>query len=133
MRSPRAQSWWLDDYALFRALHARHDERPWTEWPEPLARADAACGDEARGALRLGDHLPLVPAVARRRAVGRGASGCAWPVRVFGDLPFMISADSPDVWARQRRVPLRRHHRRAARRVQRDRTGLGPAAVARAT
>ena len=32
-------------------------------------------------------------AEARRRA---------WPVRVFGDLPFMISADSPDVWARQR-------------------------------
>jgi 4-alpha-glucanotransferase len=29
------------------------------------------------------------------------AKRLSWPVRVFGDLPFMISADSPDVWARQ--------------------------------
>ncbi len=30
------ESWWLDDYTLFRALHAAYDERPWNEWPEPL-------------------------------------------------------------------------------------------------
>ena len=30
-------AWWLDDYALFRALHARHEERPWTEWPSRCA------------------------------------------------------------------------------------------------
>jgi 4-alpha-glucanotransferase len=30
------QSWWLDEYALFRALHAQYDERAWLEWPEPL-------------------------------------------------------------------------------------------------
>ena len=29
------------------------------------------------------------------------AKRLAWPVRIFGDLPFMNSADSPDVWARQ--------------------------------
>ena len=29
------------------------------------------------------------------------AKRLSWPVKVFGDLPFMISADSPDVWARQ--------------------------------
>ena len=29
------------------------------------------------------------------------AKRLAWPTRIFGDLPFMISADSPDVWARQ--------------------------------
>lgn len=95
------QSWWLDEYALFRALHARHDERPWTEWPHALAVADADAVDEAHGALHLEmtyrSYLQWLSheqwADARRRA---------WPVRVFGDLPFMISADSPDVWARQR-------------------------------
>ena len=30
------QAWWLDEYALFRALHACHEERAWTEWSEPL-------------------------------------------------------------------------------------------------
>src|SRR5437868_10307375 len=31
-----AQAWWLEDYSLFRALHAREQERPWTEWPDAL-------------------------------------------------------------------------------------------------
>jgi 4-alpha-glucanotransferase len=96
-----AQSWWLDEYALFRALHFQHDERPWTDWPEALARADADALDAASGALHsemtYRSYLQWLAheqwAEARRRA---------WPVQVFGDLPFMISADSPDVWARQR-------------------------------
>jgi len=25
------QAWWIEDYALFRAIHASHGERPWTE------------------------------------------------------------------------------------------------------
>jgi len=32
----RDQAWWLDDYALFRALHSAHGERPWDQWPAPL-------------------------------------------------------------------------------------------------
>jgi len=96
-----AQSWWLDEYALFRALHARHDERPWTEWPHGLAHADPDALEEAHGALQsemaYRSYLQWLAheqwAEARRRA---------WPVHVFGDLPFMISADSSDVWARQR-------------------------------
>ncbi len=95
-----AQSWWLDEYALFRSLHALHDELPWTNWPEPLARADAGALNEARGALRLEimfrSYLQWLAAEQWADAKRR-----AWPVRVFGDLPFMNSADSPDVWARQ--------------------------------
>lgn len=95
------QAWWLDEYTLFRALHARHDEQPWTTWPEPLARFDAAAVGQARAALHseitYRAYLQWLTheqwSEARRRA---------WPVRVFGDLPFMISANSPDVWARQR-------------------------------
>src|SRR5215510_7288266 len=30
------QNWWLDDYALFRALHACHGEHAWSDWPEPV-------------------------------------------------------------------------------------------------
>jgi 4-alpha-glucanotransferase len=48
------QSWWLDDYALFRAIHAREDERAWTEWPEE-GRAAA----NAQGVSLFGD-LPFM-------------------------------------------------------------------------
>src|SRR5688500_18017867 len=45
------QSWWLDDYALFRALHARDGERMWTEWPAPLRDRDPHALETARGEL----------------------------------------------------------------------------------
>ena len=40
------QAWWLEDYALFRAIHAREDERPWTDGP--AAAAARSAGDRSR-------------------------------------------------------------------------------------
>src|SRR6478752_4366485 len=42
------QAWWLEDYTLFRALHARERERPWSEWPEALQRREPPAIDRAR-------------------------------------------------------------------------------------
>src|SRR5215213_1139190 len=47
-----AQSWWLDEYALFRALSALHESLSWMDWPEPLARAEAGAISESRAVLR---------------------------------------------------------------------------------
>lgn len=95
-----AQAWWLDEYALFRALHAMHDELPWTKWPEPLAAADAnaivGVRERLRSEMLYRSYLQWIAAEQWTEA-----KRLSWPVRVFGDLPFMISADSPDVWARQ--------------------------------
>ena len=95
-----AQSWWLDEYALFRALRAMHDERSWSEWPQPLAHADPAAVAGVRETLRseivYRSYLQWIAAEQWSEA-----KRLSWPIRVYGDLPFMISADSPDVWARQ--------------------------------
>ena len=95
-----AQSWWLDEYALFRALHSLHDEQSWMNWPEPLARADAGAIHAIRPSLGLEMRYRayLQWLAAEQWAEAKRLS---WPVKVFGDLPFMNSADSPDVWARQ--------------------------------
>ena len=91
---------WLDEYAVFRSLHALHDALPWQHWPEPLARAEPAAVQQARTALHgeitYRKYLQWI-------AAGQWAEAkrLAWPTRIFGDLPFMISTDSPDVWARQ--------------------------------
>ena len=95
-----AQSWWLDEYALFRALHVMHEELPWTKWSEPLARADDTAITGVRESLRSEiTYRSYLQWIAAEQWVD--AKRLSWPVRVFGDLPFMISADSPDVWARQ--------------------------------
>ncbi len=94
------ERWWLDDYALFRALHAAHGEQHWRLWPERLRHRDAAALDEAR--VTLADEV-------RYRMYLQWIAGEQWsdarracaPTRFFGDMPFMVSGDSADVWARQ--------------------------------
>ena len=94
------QAWWLDEYALFRALHAREDERPWLDWPAPLRDREPAALAQAR--LDLTDDIlyrQYLQWVANDQwDAARQASG---GVALFGDLPFMVSGDSADVWARQ--------------------------------
>jgi 4-alpha-glucanotransferase len=94
------ESWWLDDYAVFRALHAREKERSWIDWPEPLrARTpDAllAVRRELADEILFRQYLQWI-AGEQWQAVRRVID----EIEVFGDLPFMVDADSADVWARQ--------------------------------
>src|SRR5215467_12432235 len=45
------QSWWVDEYSVFRAVHAAEGERPWAEWPARLRDHEEAAVAEARRAL----------------------------------------------------------------------------------
>jgi 4-alpha-glucanotransferase len=92
---------WLDDYALFRALRLENQQLPWWEWPEPLRNRDAPALDDAR--RRLAEEIAYRKYLQWIAATQWGsARASAAPIEIFGDVPFMISADSPDVWTRQR-------------------------------
>ncbi len=94
------QAWWLEDYAIFRAIHAREAERPWSAWPEPLRRREPGAMADARRDLErevlFQQYLQWLAAGQWREARARSAG-----VAIFGDLPFMVDGDSADVWARQ--------------------------------
>ncbi|RPJ70676.1 MAG: 4-alpha-glucanotransferase [Acidobacteria bacterium] len=91
------QAWWLDDYALFRALHAYERERPWNDWPDGLAAREAAALAAARkkheAEILYRSWLQWVADLQWHTA--RQASK---PVSLLGDLPFMVDGDSADVW-----------------------------------
>jgi len=91
--------WWLDDYALFRALHARAGDREWTGWDAPLRDRDPEALRSARAELadEILFHAYLQWLAAQQWAEARAAAA----IGVFGDFPFMVSRDSADVWARQ--------------------------------
>ena len=74
--SAAAESWWLDDYALFRSLTRLHDERAWTDWPEPLARPRRRRSPTRAHRSRSRCSYRYVPPVDRRRAVGGGQAIC---------------------------------------------------------
>ena len=99
------QAWWLEDYALFRALHAREQERPWMAWPEALQRREPPAIDRARRELadevRFQQYLQWLAGTQWRQARAH-----AHGVALFGDLPFMVDSDSADVWVRQHQFRL---------------------------
>ena len=94
------QAWWLDDYALFRALHAHHGGKPWTRWPAALQRRDGEALNVARHDL-AGDILYRQYLQWIADAQWADARRAAGPIALFGDLPFMVGSDSADVWAHQ--------------------------------
>lgn len=95
-----AQSAWLPDHALFVALHARHGG-PFWRWPAALASRQPAALAEARSAdaeAILAVCWQQWQLAGQWRAARRDAADLG--VELMGDLPFMVAADSSDVWSR---------------------------------
>jgi glycogen operon protein len=90
---------WLDDHALFVALHQQIG-KSWLDWPRPLRDRDpraiagvrAEQGDALLRVCWTQWQLDRQWHQARREA-------CAAGVDLMGDLPFVVGADSTDVWA----------------------------------
>lgn len=94
------EAWWLDDYAIFRVLHDHHDARAWWDWPDGLAQREPAALAAARR-----DHAAAVLETCWLQWVAQrqweAARRALDDIALVGDLPFMVSADSADVWAHQ--------------------------------
>src|SRR5512133_3224827 len=95
---------WLEDYALFVALHDDlFQSDSWLVWPAALRDRDPAVLASHRGQLservlfRAWTQWVLDRQWqdARRQCQTAGVELC-------GDLPFMVATDSADVWARRR-------------------------------
>ena len=92
------QSWWLDDYALFARC-----TRILASVPGPTGRNRFATGCPTRSPTRE----PSWMTTSATAAIVQWIAGEQWAAarrdaqRLFGDLPFAVSGDSADVWARQ--------------------------------
>jgi 4-alpha-glucanotransferase len=101
----KRERWWLDDYVLFRALHDEQGGRHWREWEAGLRDREVAALAAARERLERETsyyaYLQWIAGEQWQRARKEAA-----PVGLFGDFPFMVSANSADVWARQHEFDL---------------------------
>ena len=91
---------WLEDYALFRALKARHNDAYYLEWPIELVRRVPAALARARQELASQiDQVRFAQFLLFRQAERLKEYAHAAGLRLIGDLPFFVSRDSSDVWA----------------------------------
>ena len=91
---------WLDDYALFRALKDAHGGVEWTKWAQGLAHREPSALEKARGDLReqIERHkFDQFLFFKQWRALSE--YGHARGVRLIGDIPIFVAHDSVDVWA----------------------------------
>jgi len=100
-------AYWLDAYALFRALREEQDSC-WWEWPHSLRGRDQVALKRAQ--RRLGEDLAYIRYeqflfFTQWQALREYANGVG--VRLFGDMPIFVAHDSAEVWANPQDFELR--------------------------
>jgi 4-alpha-glucanotransferase len=94
------QAHWLEDYALFRALKGKFNGAYFLHWPRELVERVPSKMAEARGALsEMIDQVCFAQWFIFRQSERLKTYAHANGVRLIGDLPFFVSADSSDVWS----------------------------------
>ncbi len=91
---------WLDEYALFVSIREAHNDRPWTEWPEPLRDRDFQA---------LEDFSKTHISEIRKHKILQYLFSNHWKkmkdffqtleIQIVGDIPIFVAGDSVDVWA----------------------------------
>ena len=94
-----AQSFWLDDYALFMAVKAEQGQAGLCDWPDDLRTRQPAAVAAARE--RLAGQVDYFKAVqfffyTQWNALKTYANNHG--IQLVGDIPIYVSPDSSDLW-----------------------------------
>jgi 4-alpha-glucanotransferase len=95
-------AFWLDEYALFRAIKDARGGQEWTGWPRELRRREADALEAVR--REKADELLFVAFTQHLladqwRSLRRHAS--TKNILIIGDAPIYVTQDSADVWSNQ--------------------------------
>ena len=106
------QAHWLEDYALFRALKAKHGGVSYLEWPAALVyREPVALAEARRNLAELIGQVCFAQFLLFRQGKRLTGHAHASGIHLIGDLPFFVSPDSSDVWANPELFLLDDHRR----------------------
>ncbi|MDP3981225.1 MAG: 4-alpha-glucanotransferase [Chlamydiota bacterium] len=94
------EQYWLEDYVLFKVIKEKHDGRAWETWDSLLRDRDQdsikSCLNDMHGEIEFQQWLQW-QLYEQFRLVKNYAN--EQNVLLMGDLPFLVSRDSADVWA----------------------------------
>ncbi|WJW74537.1 4-alpha-glucanotransferase [Thiohalobacter sp. IOR34] len=96
----REHAGWLEDFALYRALHEEQQNRSWVDWPEPLRDREpaalAAAGERLAESIEQARFEQFV-FFRQWRELREHANRHG--ILLFGDIPIFVAHDSAEVWA----------------------------------
>lgn len=96
----RKNSWWLEDYAFFMSLKEYFAYEAYTLWPENVRdRVEAELRDlreKLADDIRYHEYVQYL-FFGQWRKLKRYAN--ANGIRIIGDIPIYVAADSADIWA----------------------------------
>jgi 4-alpha-glucanotransferase len=105
----QANSDWLPDYALFRALKEKYRWTSWNEWPDGLRwRQPAALIEAARELARPIEFYSWLQFLAHRQWSSMRAALAKRGVMLGGDMAFSPGYESAEVWTNQDLFDLQR-------------------------
>jgi len=100
MRRFEEDNKWLPDWALYAALKERYAGARWPEWPHAIAVRDAAViAETARELDAEISYQKYVQYLFFKQWAAVREAAAARDLRIIGDLPIYVAADSADVWA----------------------------------
>jgi len=95
-------SWWLNDYALFRSLKSKNEGSVWNTWGRKLVSRDQQ--ELLQASRELNDEITFhcfLQFVFFKQWYKLKVYANSRGVKIVGDIPLYISYDSVDVWANQ--------------------------------
>ncbi len=93
---------WLNDYALYKAIKEMNSQKSWEEWPEELKLREFGALSEFE--VKNIDTVEFYKFQQYQLFIqfSRVKKECNKKgIYIQGDLPFLVSRDSADVWAKQ--------------------------------
>jgi 4-alpha-glucanotransferase len=97
----RSNSWWLDDFALFMAVKEAHGLAAWNTWEDDIRKRDPEAVRRWAGRLEREVRRHQYEQFIFFEQWSGVRTYCAQRgIRLIGDIPIFMAADSDSVWAR---------------------------------
>ena len=93
-------SYWINDYSMFKALKSYHNQTPWYEWNDGYKNRDNYVIEQFEKEHKEElDFYKWIQWILFKQFIAVKKYAGLKKVLIKGDLPILVSRDSADVWA----------------------------------
>lgn len=111
----KENAWWLDDYALYRALSDLFNDTRWFLWDAPIRKRTVS--SVKKYTTLLSEEISVYKALqfffhSQWDSLHKFASSLG--IKIVGDMPIFCAGDSVDVWTNKKLFKLDKNDRQTA-------------------